>query len=56
MHIKVSVFKFNRMASKDVVFSTSLDVPDGIVFPFDRVNDVLRLLFPKSEGVDFCIV
>lgn len=56
MNIHIKVFRFNRQAQHEVLYSTHVEVHDDVHFPFDKVNEILRLLYPKSSGVEFCVM
>lgn len=56
MMVKIVVFKFNADGSQCELFRQTLDLSDSIKFEFDSIYKVLRLLYPDSVGVDFCVM
>lgn len=56
MIVKIIVFKFNSDSSKSELYRNTLTVSDGLSFEFDIIYKVLRILYPKSDGVDFSVM
>lgn len=56
MMIKIVVFKFDSDGSQRSLYCQSVDLSDSLKFDYDEVYKVLRLLYPGSDGVDFCVM
>ena len=54
--VKVSVFKFLGDGTKKELYRNTVDNIDGIKFEYDQIYYVLRLLYPASDGVEFCVM
>lgn len=50
--LKISVI-YEYGVHEKVLFSTSLPYNEEIGFPFDKVTSVLKLLFPKSNVIQY---
>lgn len=55
MIIKIRVLKL-RQEKLDTLYFNSLDVPESVDFDYSKVRDVLKLLYPKSNIVEFSIM
>lgn len=51
MNYRVRVLDLSAGKEREL-FRQSVFVPDGVLFPFDKLVEVLRLLFPKCSSVE----
>ena len=54
--VKISVFRILSDGSKKELYRNTVDNIVGIKFDYDKCYDVLRQLYPASDGVEFCII
>lgn len=56
MIIKIVVFSFGSDGARKVCYQNSVDLLSDLSFDYQSVVKVLRILYPKSDGVEFCVI
>lgn len=54
--VKIVVFSFCSDGARKVHYQNSVDLPSDLSFDYQSVVKVLRILYPKSDGVEFCVI
>lgn len=54
--IKIEVISYGSDGARKVHYRNSVELNDDLVFDYSNVIKVLRLLYPKSDGVEFCVM
>lgn len=54
--IKIEVVSYGSDGARKVLYRNTVAFNDDLVFDYSNVIKVLTLLYPKSDGVEFCVM
>lgn len=55
MNYKIRVIEYPNGKEREL-YRNTISVPDGVLFPFDDLVKVLRLLYPRATSVEISIL